>query len=546
MKNTTPAHGLENAFVFPDTGIVLPDGATLLAIDDFSFPIKNNLCLYLTKPRVRAGGVLTPSPFDSDAPDNLAAHFYGTVLHDGGRFRMWYYACHWGSNNDWNLELKRQLAKYPGKLFMGPLCYAESEDGISWVKPELGQVRFKGSSANNVLALPHAVVSAATVLKDEDEPDPARRYKMVYEFFPEYSDPPLDTVGIHPTCAMAVSPDGLKWQVLSTPYPHEFVEHASFYRHDGKYILNSQQIDIHVPGEGGTPRGRQGFARMAYDFDRWVPGTVESFTLPEPADIQQRGYFGCYDQVHLGVGAASFGTVCVGLYGLWHNAHFHNEFHEISCDLGLVVSNDGLHFREPVKGHVFLDRRDSPAPAQVGRDYNTILTQANGILNVGDETRIYHGRWRNAGGEGEEITGDVLNYYAEVALATLPRDRWGGLSVTPQTKEGAVWTCPVILPHGEVELLLNAEGAGGISVEIAGERFQLIADYSGDKCGKTAMDEGFGCKVTWPSGSLGSLGGQSVRFKMSLSKSESCTPRLYALSLSCGQVSTGEGPDSNE
>jgi hypothetical protein len=75
---------------------------TLLAIDDASLPLGKNVGLYLSKPNVRAEAVLKPSPFGSGAPDDLAAHFYGTVLQDGGKFRMWYYACHWGKNPDWS------------------------------------------------------------------------------------------------------------------------------------------------------------------------------------------------------------------------------------------------------------------------------------------------------------------------------------------------------------------------------------------------------------------------------------------------------------
>jgi hypothetical protein len=74
-----------------------------------------------------------------------------------------------------------------------------------------------------------------------------------------------------------------------------------------------------------------------------------TFGSGEPEDRSIRGLNGRYDQVHLGVGAASFGNVCVGLYGLWHNAHFDKAFDDISCDFGLLVSNDGVHFREPVK-----------------------------------------------------------------------------------------------------------------------------------------------------------------------------------------------------
>ena len=74
----------------------------LLAIDDVSLPLRKNVCLYLSKPEVRAAPVLEPSPVGTNAPDNLAAHFYGTVLHDraydGAKFRLWYDACHRGAD----------------------------------------------------------------------------------------------------------------------------------------------------------------------------------------------------------------------------------------------------------------------------------------------------------------------------------------------------------------------------------------------------------------------------------------------------------------
>ena len=58
---------------------------------------------------------------------------------------------------------------------------------------------------------------------------------------------------------------------------------------------------------------------ISANFDQWLPGHTDAFLLTEPADPAQRGARKPYDQVHLGVGAASFGNVLVGLYGLWHN-----------------------------------------------------------------------------------------------------------------------------------------------------------------------------------------------------------------------------------
>ena len=416
---------------------------TLLAIDDVSLPLRKNVCLYLSKPTVRQAPVLAPSPAESRAPDNMAAHFYGTVLHDAGKFRMWYYACHLGKNPDWPARKMQQIAKKPAWLIgvqegrevsQGPLCYAESDDGLIWTKPALGQVLFKGSRDNNALDLPNTIVSGAAVIRDDDDPDPARRYKMVYQYFPDQTEPLIPEYGSLPSMACAVSPDGLTWTVTAMPFVNQFVEHCSFIRHNGKYIVHSQVF----PGnswsgaysEGGGAGGRSGVAHATDDFDRWPDLWAWAFALPEPSDPAKRGADNRYDQVHLGVGAASLGNVCVGIYGLWHSQPFGEDFGKINCDLGLVVSNDGIRFREVAStpGQVYIHHDASKATPVPGRDFNTILCQGNGILNVGDETRIYHGRWRNSGQRAE----DIADYYrAEVALATLPRDRWGALGLNP-------------------------------------------------------------------------------------------------------------------
>ena len=116
-----------------------------------------------------------------------------------------------------------------------------------------------------------------------------------------------------------------------------------------------------------------------------------------------------------------------------------------------------------------------------------MLCQAGGILNVGDETRIYHGRWRNTP-YGEE-------YYGEVALATLPRDRWGALGLFPDQTEGSVWSCPVTLPAGGCRMILNADRACDMRVEIADERFNLIPAYSGEQSGAVQDEGGLDCPV---------------------------------------------------
>lgn len=526
---SAPAKG---AFHFPSTGVSVPKQAILLAIDDQSLPLRENVVEYLSKPTVRKEPVLSPNKDDFTAPDQVASHFYGAVIQDGGKFRMWYYAVGMKEQGDArHADVK--------KLTQGPVCYAESDDGINWTKPVLNQLEFHGSKKNNAIALPDELIEGVHVIKDDEDPDPKRRYKMVY-------NPHNGTTWVIRT---ATSADGIHWQAAPEFGIGKFLETASFYKFNGKYLTHGQRL---LFSEGGNKGGRQGHVVISSDFDHWQPGSVLAFALPEPQDPAARGQTLPYDQVHLGIGAAPFGNVCVGLYGIWHNVPGDESsqkrwgwfgYGKISCDLGLVVSNDGLHFREPVKGHVYISQHDAPSTPVAGKNYPTVLTQSgNGIINVGNETRIYFGRWLNA---------DYgMGYHGEVGLAVLPRDRWGALGLYPAPAnngagfggkprtptgdapdKGFVWSAPVTLPAGGCEIVLNADHAKQIAVEISDEQFGLLPEYSGAKAGRSSTASGLDCAVAWSQKDLSALGGKTVRFKLNLERGQNAEPRLFAVYL---------------
>jgi len=515
-----PAFAADRSFYFPTTGVRSEGRALLLAIDDQLLPLRENTVEHLSKPKLRKEPVLSPSPDDPHAPDQVAAHFYGSVLHDNGKFRMWYYPVGLKVPGDARHADIKQLS-------LGPVCYAESDDGIRWTKPVLEQVEFKGSRRNNAVALPDELVSGVHVIKEDDEPDPARRYKMVYNAHN----------GKTWVFRTATSADGVRWQAASDFAIKDFLETASLYKFNDTYFVHGQRLTF---SEGGNRAGRQGRGVLSPDFKQWMPGDTQGFNLPEPTDPTARGHTKPYDQVHLGVGAASFGNVCIGLYGLWHNAPGDESsqkhwgwfgYGKISCDLGLVISNDGMRFREPVKGHVYISRFDAPVTPIPGKDYPTILAQSgNGILNVGDETRIYFGRWRNADyGQG---------YSGEIALATLPRDRWGAVGLFPAKVHGGeiparglVWSAPVRLPESGCTVLLNADRANLMDVEISDERFGLLPAYAGANAGRSKVAGGLDCAVAW-SADLSALAGRTVRFKINLQRGADGTdPRLFAVTL---------------
>ena len=58
-------------------------------------------------------------------------------------------------------------------------------------------------------------------------------------------------------------------------------------------------------------------------------------------------------------------------------------------DLGLIVSNDGVHFREPVPGFRVIAR------GAEGEWDSISLLQGHAFANVGDQTYIWYSHWDN-------------------------------------------------------------------------------------------------------------------------------------------------------
>jgi len=89
----------------------------------------DNLRLTLHPPKLREVAIVHDKPWEG----NVCC--YHTVFKDGGLYRMYYRGANWNGKPT-HPEL---------------VCYAESDDGIVWRKPELGLVAFAGSTANNIV-----------------------------------------------------------------------------------------------------------------------------------------------------------------------------------------------------------------------------------------------------------------------------------------------------------------------------------------------------------------------------------------------------------
>ena len=87
---------------------------------------------HLHTPEPREVVLTTEEPWEG----NTSAYY--TVFRDGNRFRMYYRGSHWDTGT--KKATHREVT-----------CYAESRDGIHWVKPKLGLFEFNGSKENNIV-----------------------------------------------------------------------------------------------------------------------------------------------------------------------------------------------------------------------------------------------------------------------------------------------------------------------------------------------------------------------------------------------------------
>ena len=113
----------------------------------------------------------------TDAPWEGNASAFQSVFKDGDLYRMYYRGLHYRHSG----EPAQSLEDHPWML-----CYAESDDGIHWRKPELDLFEFNGSKANNIILTPEFLKDIGgdpahtATFKDANPDCPAdQRYKIV-------------------------------------------------------------------------------------------------------------------------------------------------------------------------------------------------------------------------------------------------------------------------------------------------------------------------------------------------------------------------------
>jgi hypothetical protein len=411
-----------------DTVITL-DETKQLFLDDFLVASSENITRRVHPVRKHPAN---PLLWPQESWEGAVALVYGSVIRDGDKYRMWY-------------------------LSSLGMSYAESKDGITWVKPSLGLFQIDGNNTNVVVrrsadgeqlnTFPHCYETLG-VHKDPREQDPARRYKMGFVSIQfDYTGPREDVFhrGQRRGLGVAASPDGIRWTLVDNWATETICDGPAHWMFDPrreKYVLYGRTK--HTPPEVKRRWAEDPWCRKkcwgravtrieSPDFVNW--DMTEHGVGPVVLAVDSQDPVGTeiYSMM-----VFLYESVYIGLVQVYHN---HPDEHYL--DVQLAVSRDGVDFTRVG------DRSPFIPVGSVGdwdRFNNSIAN--NPPFVVGDELRFYYsGRtYRHGGYEGA----DKGTSGGGIGLASIQRDRF--VSLGASFDEGRITTRPVQLAHRTLHL----------------------------------------------------------------------------------------------
>jgi hypothetical protein len=430
-----------------------------------------------------------------NAPWEGSGSGYTTVFQDDSRYRMYYRACNsiykHGSVEDTNDEV---------------VCYAESDDGIHWSKPDLGLVSFRGSTANNIVWEGTGSHCFAPFRDTNPLCPPKEAYKAVGR-----------TKGKRELHAFA-SPDGLHWRLVQ----------------DAPVITDGAFDSLNV-AFWDAPRneyrayirdfrnGRDVKTCGSTDFVHWTDPVWLSYTPGRSGELYTNNVLPYYRAPHIFVG---FPTRYVD-HG-WSESTKRlpqREYRELvasSSERSGTAFSDSMFMsaRSPARFEIWPESFIRPGIQRPGSWFYGDTYQNWGVV----ETESV---FQDAPGELSFYLNEAARqpFGSRLRRYTLRVD--GFVSVYAPMSGGTLLTKPFTFSGSTLELNVSTSAGGSVVVEVQDANGHPIEGFSAADCCPVYGDE-LARTVVWQDGkSLRPLCGTPVRLRFVLQDAD-----LYALRFS--------------
>lgn len=468
-----------------------------------------------------------------------------------GLFQMWYQAY-----NEKRTEDKRLRCV---------VAYAESKDGKTWVKPNLGLFPYYEVKDTNIVLIgaPNAYGDryCNSVVVDPKDPDPAKRYKMVY-----YDWDPDDEKNVGAGTRVAFSPDGIKW----TKY--DKMVHKTSYGAKGKQPpFEDESIFSEVPAQNGKPAKKSWLVPISmsdaqdvfYDDMKgvfvgygkmWMHGPDGGSHWKHGMGRMESKDFINWSKPQFLLGPSDndppqleFHTSPVFTYnGQYFSLNQMLNRSAGTMDIELMTSRDGFEWVRPFPGQFILSRGTGAV-----FDAATLLTNGNAIP-MGDEMWFYYGGYRGTAIGGVGLDKQVIgskDYHSGVGLATMQKDRFVAIVPDPDVNSrnslkvnkntvgteapkpvkpntvGQVTLRPIDLSKVR-EITLNTDASqGSISVELLNEDGYRVRGFSKEDAVPITANS-LNAKVAWKDKNLSALKPKKYMLRIHLNNA-----KLYACTL---------------
>ncbi len=438
-----------------------------LLVDDYLIASMERVTLNMHRPKAQEMVFVCDAPWEG----NTSGYF--TLFQDGDLFRAYYR----GAHHD-------EATQKGGHEVV--TCYAESRDGIMWVKPKLGLIEFNDSKDNNIILIREGTSNFAPFKDTNPNCPPESRYKAVASFGDN------TTRKMRPSLQAYHSADGVRWsrireEPIITAGSFDSQNTAFYDAERGEYRAYWRYFTGGYTDERGwKPSGVRAIrTATSKDFLHWDHQADLQYGDGRTEQLYTNAVRPCPRAPHLFIG---FPTRYMPK---------HQQVEPI-----LMTSRDGVHFKRWPTALIPIT-----APKDRAGNRNNYMT--TGLLQLPGKER--------------EMSVYATEAYYKGPGSRLRRFafRLNGFVSASAPSSGTLTTKP--LTFTGAKLLLNIVSKGRARVELQDAVGKPLSGFALEDCAPITGDS-IDKPVEWKGGSVAAFAGKPVRLRFVLEKAD-----LYSL-----------------